>query len=192
MTAALKADVLAGVYWLVRPSHEAEVAVIACGAVVPEAMEAHAQLVEDLPGTGLMIVTSPDRLEAGWRGSMARGQASQIERLLRDVPGEAGLITVVDAHPATLSWIGAVGRHRVIPLGVDRFGQSGDIPDLYRIYGIDADAIVTAAARLIAAQHIAPFGPCPVGEALYGSPSSRSRKAFAIHCPTLTASRTGA
>ena len=46
-------------------------------------------------------------------------------------PSSAGLITVVDAHPATLSWLGAVDRHRVIPLGVDRFGQSGDIPDLY-------------------------------------------------------------
>ena len=54
-----------------------------------------------------------------------------------------------DAHPAVLSWLGAVGRHRVIPLGVDRFGQSGDIPDLYHAYGIDADAIVTAAARLL-------------------------------------------
>ena len=126
---------------------------IACGAVVTEAMAAHAQLIEDLPGTGLMIVTSPDRLESDWRRSMARGQPSQIERLLRDVPGEAGLITVADAHPATLSWIGAVGRHRVIPLGVDRFGQSGDIPDLYRTYGIDADAIVTAAARLVL-QHV--------------------------------------
>jgi pyruvate dehydrogenase E1 component len=149
MTAALKADILAGAYWLIRPSHGAEVTVIACGAVVPEAMAAHAQLIEDLPGTGLMIVTSPDRLESDWRRSMVRGQASQIERLLRDVPREAGLITVADAHPATLSWLGAVGRHRVIPLGVDRFGQSGDIPDLYRTYGIDADAIVTAAARLI-------------------------------------------
>jgi pyruvate dehydrogenase E1 component len=150
MTAALKADVLAGAYWLVRPSHDAEVAVIACGAVAPEAMDAHAQLVQDLPGTGLMIVTSPDRLEADWRGSMADGRASQIERLLRDVSHEAGLITVADAHPATLSWIGAVGRHPLIPLGVDRFGQSGDIPDLYHAYGIDADAILTAAARLIA------------------------------------------
>jgi pyruvate dehydrogenase E1 component len=97
-----------------------------------------------------MIVTSPDRLEADWRGSMADGRASQIERLLRDVSHEAGLITVADAHPATLSWIGAVGRHPLIPLGVDRFGQSGDIPDLYHAYGIDADAILTAAARLIA------------------------------------------
>ena len=35
----------------------------------------------------------------------------------------------------------------VVPLGVDHFGQSGDIPDLYRAYGIDSDAIIDAAAR---------------------------------------------
>ena len=58
----------------------------------------------------------------------------------------AALITVVDGHPASLSWLGAVARHRVYPLGVDRFGQSGDIPDLYRLYGIDADAILDACA----------------------------------------------
>ncbi len=61
-------------------------------------------------------------------------------------PG-AALVTVLDGHPATLSWLGAVARHRVVSLGVDRFGQSGDIPDLYREYGLDAQAIVAAAAR---------------------------------------------
>jgi pyruvate dehydrogenase E1 component len=35
----------------------------------------------------------------------------------------------------------------VVPLGVDHFGQSGDIPDLYRVYGLDAEAIIDAAAR---------------------------------------------
>ena len=60
----------------------------------------------------------------------------------------AGLITVVDAHPATLSWLASVRRHRVIPLGVDRFGQSGDLPDLYREYRLDVDAIVDAVARV--------------------------------------------
>ena len=149
MTAALRADVLAGAYWMVRPSGGAEVTIVTCGAVVPEAIEAHTQLLEDIPGAGLMVVTSPDQLEAEWRASLSHGGASHIERLLRDVPLESGLVTVVDAHPATLSWIGSVSRHRLIPLGVDRFGQSGDIPDLYHAYGIDADAIVTASARLI-------------------------------------------
>jgi pyruvate dehydrogenase E1 component len=48
-----------------------------------------------------------------------------------------------------LSWLGAVGRNVVVPLGVDQFGQSGDIPDLYRVYGLDRDAIIDAAARAV-------------------------------------------
>ena len=33
-------------------------------------------------------------------------------------------------------------------LGVERFGQSGNLPDLYREYRLDADAILDAVARL--------------------------------------------
>ena len=43
----------------------------------------------------------------------------------------AEMVTVIDGHPATLSWLGSVHGHRVMPLGVTRFGQSGDLPDLY-------------------------------------------------------------
>jgi pyruvate dehydrogenase complex dehydrogenase (E1) component len=32
---------------------------------------------------------------------------------------------------------------------VEHFGQSGDIPALYAAYGIDADAIVGAAATIL-------------------------------------------
>ena len=48
-----------------------------------------------------------------------------------------------------LSWLGSVGGHRVVSLGVEEFGQSGDVPDLYRAYGIDTDAIVDAVARAL-------------------------------------------
>ena len=48
---------------------------------------------------------------------------------------------VLDGHPTALSWIGAVRGHRVKPLGVEHFGQSGTIPDLFHAYGIDANAI---------------------------------------------------
>ena len=75
------------------------------------------------------------------------GRASTAERLLGAAAAGAALVTVIDGHPATLSWLGGVARHRVVPLGVDQFGQSGDIPDLYRAYGLDADAILDAAAR---------------------------------------------
>jgi pyruvate dehydrogenase E1 component len=151
MTPELRAQILSGAYWLIRPADDTELALVACGAIVPEAIEAHAQIAEDVPGAGLLIVTSPDRLDSDWRASKASGVVtSHLERLLRELPDHAGMITVVDAHPATLSWLGAVRGHRVMPLGVDRFGQSGDIPDLYHAHGIDADAILEAAARLIA------------------------------------------
>ncbi len=149
MTMELRDEILSGGYWLYPPSSQAEVAIVACGAVLPEAMEALDQLVEDIPGVGLLVVTSPDRLEREWRESLIDGGWSHVNSLLGELPPETGIITVCDAHPATLSWLGAVRRHRVMPLGVHHFGQSADIPNLYAVHGIDADAIVGAAARLI-------------------------------------------
>ena len=60
---------------------------------------------------------------------------------------DARLVTVLDGHPAALSWIGSVTGHRVRALGVDAFGQCGDVTDLYRVYGIDADAIEAASRK---------------------------------------------
>jgi pyruvate dehydrogenase E1 component len=151
-TEALRDDVIEGGYWLVPPAPGANLAIVACGPVVPEAMNAHAQLSEDVPGAGLLVVTSPGRLERGWSTSLRSGSLdrdeSHIASLLRPLAPSAGLVTVLDGHPSTLGWLGSVLGHHIISLGVDRFGQSGDIPDLYRIHGIDADAIVDAAARL--------------------------------------------
>jgi pyruvate dehydrogenase E1 component len=100
-----------------------------------------------LPQAGLLAVTSPNRLHRDWRADAAQGKPGFAARLLGRLPPDAALVTVSDSHPATLSWLGGVARHKVVPLGVDHFGQSGDLPDLYRYYGIDQDAIVDAAAR---------------------------------------------
>ena len=145
LDATLKADIVAGAYWLKPPSTEADLAIAFVGPVAAEALEAHAQILEDVPGAGLLAVTSPDRLHANWR---RKGRASHIARLLGQLRPEGGVVSVIDGHPATLSWLGAVAGHRTRSLGVDRFGQSGDIPDLYRIYGLDANAILDAAASL--------------------------------------------
>jgi pyruvate dehydrogenase E1 component len=144
----LAADIIAGAYWLAEPRDGAELAIVCCGAVTPEAMIAHAALRDDVPGAGLLVVTSPDRLHADWLASRrAIGRGSHIAGLLSRLAADGALVTVIDAHPATLSWLGGVARQRIYPLGVDRFGQSGDIPDLYRTYGLDADSILDAAAR---------------------------------------------
>ncbi len=144
---ALAEAIIGGAYWLREPSPDAELAIAYCGAVAPEALAAHEAVREDVPGAGLLAITSPDRLHAEWQAALARGETSRVERLLGRLRPGAALVTVVDSHPATLSWLGGVAHHALVPLGVDRFGQSGDIPDLYRAYGIDTDAIIDAAAR---------------------------------------------
>ncbi|MBI1778757.1 MAG: transketolase [Proteobacteria bacterium] len=151
MSAALEADILAGGYWLLPPG-EAELALVYCGAVVPEVLAAKEQMAEDLPGLGILAITSPSRLYAGWRHTVAERSLanavapSHLERLLSALPTASALVTVHDGHPATLSWLGAAGGRRVYPLGVDTFGQSADIPDLFRVQHIDAEAIVDMAA----------------------------------------------
>jgi pyruvate dehydrogenase E1 component len=143
-----------GAYWRVRPTAPQPVAIVAMGAILPEALDAHAQLAEDMPGLGLLQVTSPAKLHRDWSAAKAArwkagtDQTSPIETLLAQLPPNAGLVTVCDAAPASLSWLGAVQGHRVSPLGTDRFGQTGTLQDLYREYRLDPDAIVEAAAEL--------------------------------------------
>ena len=75
---------------------------------------------------------------------------SHIEKLLAPLPRDCGIVTVIDGHPATLGWLGSVRGHRVEALGVEHFGQTGTIGDLYRHHGIDANAIIDAAESLTA------------------------------------------
>ena len=147
---ALERDILAGGYWMRRPAEGATLAIVYAGAVAPEASETHAAITESNPGAGLLAATSPDRLYRGWsaaqraRRSGNVGVASHVEILLGSLAPDARIVTVIDGHPATLGWLGSVRGQRVEPLGVDRFGQSGSLPDLYREHGIGAEAILEA------------------------------------------------
>jgi pyruvate dehydrogenase E1 component len=145
---------LQGAYWLRPPAPGAEAAIVAMGAVMPEALAAWDELSADIPGLGLLSVTSPDLLHRGWTAAQAarwNGQRkpSHIEQLLSDLSPSAGLVTIADAAPASLSWIGGVLGQRVAPLGVGRFGQTGSLPDLYAAYRLDGAAITEAVAELL-------------------------------------------
>lgn len=67
---------------------------------------------------------------------------------LRDLAPDAALVTIIDGSPSAPSWICRVRGHKVSALGLDSFSQTGDLPDLYRNYRLDADAIADAAAEL--------------------------------------------
>ena len=154
MTAELRQAIIDGAYWLRAPGPNCQLVVAYTGAVAPEAIQAVGLLAEDRRDVGLLAVTSADRLNAGWTAAQRareRGLVharSHMERLLAELPSHCGIVTVLDGHPATLAWLGAVTGHRARSLGVEHFGQTGSIPELYRHYGIDADAIVAAAAAL--------------------------------------------
>ena len=149
-----RADALAGGYWLREPGSESEAAIVAMGAVMPEALAAWQELRDDIPGLGLLSVTSPDLLHRGWSAAQAarwsgRREPSHVEQLLSRLRRNAGLVTIADAAPASLSWLGGVLGQRVAPLGIDRFGQTGNLDDLYEAYRLNGAAITEAAAEVL-------------------------------------------
>ncbi len=162
--ADLAQDIVNGGYWLRKPGPNAEVVVVYTGAIAPEAIDAVGLMGEDRRDIGLLAVTSADRLNAGWTAAQqARERGliharSHIERLLETLPSHCRLVTVVDGHPATLAWIGSVHGHRTRALGVEHFGQTGTIADLYRHYGIDAQGIATAAETVSGGRPIRHLG----------------------------------
>ena len=149
------AAVIAGGHWVVPPAPGASLAIAYQGPVAPEAAAAFGQIREEVPGAGLLAITCPDRLHAEWLVGAAEGPGRATGRPATSRPcwrrsrRGAALVTVLDGHPAAHAWLGAVRGQRVVPLGVDRFGQGGDLPDLYREYGLDEDAILDACAQAL-------------------------------------------
>ena len=151
---AFQQGVIDGAYWLREPGPNAEVIIAYQGCVAPEAIAAAGLIGEDRRDVGLLAITSADRLNAGWHAAQRarkrgnREAQSHVQHLLADVPRHCTLITVIDGHPATLAWLGGVAGHRVVALGVEHFGQTGTIADLYRHFGIDTQSIVAAASNI--------------------------------------------
>jgi pyruvate dehydrogenase E1 component len=146
--------VIAGAHWVVEPAPGARIAIAYQGPIAPEAYEAFEELRSEEPSAGLLAVTSPDRLHAGWLAAMrarreGRPAMAHIEQILAALAPAAALVTVLDGHPAAHAWLGSVRGQRVVPLGPDHFGQAGDLPDLYREYGIDTSAILDACAQAL-------------------------------------------
>jgi pyruvate dehydrogenase E1 component len=121
--------------------------------VANEAKAAFKIIAEDIPGAGLLAITSPDQIYANWIESTHESNlvesTSTIGDLLNQVDKKASIVTLHDGHPLALSWLGSVRGQHCLPLGVDRFGQAGNIQQLYAEYGIDTDAVIEAIAQTI-------------------------------------------
>ncbi len=158
----LRADVLAGGYRLVEgleavPGGEV-VHLVACGTVLPDVLEAAVRLADEGVAANVVDVTSIDRLFRQWRSSVVEAVDTagcpsappQIDRLFPADQRSAPIVTIHDGAPHNMSWLGSVHGAPVVPLGVDRFGQVGAVPDLYCHFRIDADAVLNAALLALA------------------------------------------
>ena len=134
----LKNNIIKGGYWLKKPGPNPEVIIVYQGAVAIEAIESTALLGEKFKNSGVLSITSSDKLFHEWKN---QNSTSHIELLLECVPRDTRIITVIDGHPMTLSWIGSINGHKTIPLGVSSFGQTGKVEDLFKEFTIDSQSI---------------------------------------------------
>jgi pyruvate dehydrogenase E1 component len=133
-----------------REAERPAITIIAVGVAVIEACAAADELaVAGIP-TAVICLTSPDlivRAQQARRGLTA-GDDSILDQLFppeRRTP----LVTSLDGHPHALAFLSGVTDTPIACLGAHDFGQSGDVDDLYRHFGIDTDTIVGAALDLL-------------------------------------------
>ena len=153
--AILRRQVLAGAYPLVDAAGAAAqgapaVYLAGSGAVLPEVLAAAAELTDEGIAAHVIDVTSADRLYRAWQRTLRQGVRTattpSVPGALRSVFGSrAPVVTVHDAASHTLSWLGSALGVPAVSLGVDAFGQSGTVGDLYRAHDLDAGSIVNAA-----------------------------------------------
>jgi pyruvate dehydrogenase E1 component len=152
---AVRADVLAGGFWLREPDESPDTVILAtCGAMTPEVLRA-AELLEADEGVsaGVLCLSSPDRLYEDWRRCRlvhlrdlnARREASHLERLIPPALRAAPIVTVIDGASHALAFLGSCLGARIVPLGVDSFGQVGSLAAVYDAYDLSPEAVATAA-----------------------------------------------
>jgi pyruvate dehydrogenase E1 component len=160
--AVLRRQVLAGAY-LLHDGREAVaervpdadgrvpvVYLVASGAVVTETLEAARELADEGVIAHVVDITSPGRLYRSWqrtlRQAVRTATTPSFAGSLRAVlPEPAPLVSVHDASSHAYSWLGSALGMPQVALGVDEFGQSGQVRDLYAAHDLDPGSIVNAA-----------------------------------------------
>jgi pyruvate dehydrogenase E1 component len=150
--------VLAGGYWLRDHRQQPDYAerprlhIFASGVMLEEALQASTLAGEDGIYANVINVTSADRLFRDYFQASQQGKMSFLDELLPLADRQVPAITLLDGHPLTLAWLGAMFRAPVKPLGVVHFGETGSLQELYHKHHIDTDAVLAAIVQVL-------FGP---------------------------------
>jgi len=143
---------LAGGYRI--PTHPAatdDVTLVGVGAIMPEVIAAAAALGRVGVTAGVICLTSPDLVFRSFqqRGRRTPGVGGTILDELFPAQHPAPLVTVLDGHPHTLSFLAGARGDRIHCLGVTEFGQSSDLTDAHQLHHIDTGSITDAALTLL-------------------------------------------
>jgi pyruvate dehydrogenase E1 component len=128
-----------------------EVMIVGMGVILPEVLRA-ADLLELEGGIGadVLCITSADLLFRAYRGIRGLDDSSfDILDALFPPNHPLPIVSVLDGHPHTLAFLGAIRSVPITCLGVSDFGQSGDVGELYEHFGIDPETIIGATLDLI-------------------------------------------
>jgi pyruvate dehydrogenase E1 component len=117
--------------------------------MLEEAQQASAIAAEDGIYANVINVTSADRLFRDYFTASQQGAPSYLDRLLPPADRHVPAITLLDGHPLTLVWLGALLGAAVKPLGVVNFGETGAVQELYHKHHIDTEAVLEAIVELL-------------------------------------------
>ena len=125
----------------------AKVTIVAMGAMMTEALAAADRLEQAGLPADVVCITSPGLLFDAVQARQGRTTAETwILDQLFPADRATPLVTVLDGHPHTLSFLAGHQPGALDLRWVSRkFGQVGGLEDVYRYHGIDTDSIVRAA-----------------------------------------------
>ena len=142
-------DIVKGCYWLYKPETSQPIILICTGVMIGEVEKLREEIKKEEIDIGVLIATSPDTLYSDWMDSTDKNISSHIEETLKLYNRNTALITIIDGHSSSLAWIGAVLGHKVYPMGLNKFGQSGELDEIYKYTNIDFKSIIDRIARSV-------------------------------------------
>jgi pyruvate dehydrogenase E1 component len=157
--ATLRSQVLAGAYRLIDGRTTLNrididlapvVYLAASGAVMPEVLSAAQQLADEGVIAHIVDITSLGRVFGSWQRTLKQGirtaSTPSLPGVLRATFTEkAPIVSIHDGSSHAMAWLGSALGVPQVAMGVDNFGQSGNIPDLYAIHDLNAESIVNGA-----------------------------------------------
>jgi pyruvate dehydrogenase E1 component len=90
------------------------------------------------------------RVFGSWQRTLKQGirtaTTPSLPGVLRTTFTEkAPIVSIHDGSSHAMAWLGSALGMPQVAMGVDNFGQSGNIPDLYAIHDLNSESIINGA-----------------------------------------------